>query len=108
MTIANERMKVSSMEQKLNYRNSSKYYAIVMVQLSAEKIFWKYFTIVFFLSVKTSYGVHLGGSAVERSAFSSGRDPADLGSSPTSGFLHGACISLCLCLCLSSVSLMNK
>ena len=33
--------------------------------------------------------------------FGPGRDPGDLGSSPTSGFLHGACFSLCLCLCLS-------
>ena len=43
------------------------------------------------------------------SAFGSGCDPGVLGSSPTSGFLYGACFSLCLCLCLSlSVSLMNK
>ena len=42
-------------------------------------------------------------------AYSSGRDPGDLGSSPTSGSLHGACFSLWLCLCLSlSVSLINK
>ena len=36
-------------------------------------------------------------------AFSPGPDPGDLGSSPTSGFLHGACFSLCLSLsvCLS-------
>ena len=34
-------------------------------------------------------------------AFSPGPDPGDLGSSPTSGSLHGACFSLCLCLCLS-------
>ena len=27
--------------------------------------------------------------------------PGVLGSSPTSGSLHGACFSLCLCLCLS-------
>ena len=33
-------------------------------------------------------------------AFSPGRDPGDLGSSPTSGSLHGAWFSLCLCLCL--------
>ena len=33
------------------------------------------------------------------------RDPGDLGSSPTSGSLHGACFSLCLSL---SVSLTNK
>ena len=43
------------------------------------------------------------------SAFSPGPDPGDLGSSPTSGSLHGACFSLCLCLCLSlSVSWINK
>ena len=43
------------------------------------------------------------------SAFSPGRDPGGLGSSPTSSSLHGACFSLYLCLCLSlSVSLMNK
>ena len=42
-------------------------------------------------------------------AFSPGHDPGDLGSSPTSGSLHGACFSLCLCLCPSiSLSLMNK
>ena len=35
------------------------------------------------------------------SAFGPGRDPGVLGSSPTSGSLHGACFSLCLCLCLS-------
>ena len=29
--------------------------------------------------------------------FGPGHDPGDLGSSPTSGFLHGACFSLCLC-----------
>ena len=34
-------------------------------------------------------------------AFSPGPDPRDLGSSPTSGSLQGACFSLCLCLCLS-------
>ena len=32
--------------------------------------------------------------------FGSGRDPGDLGSSPTSGSLHGACFSLCLSLSL--------
>ena len=43
------------------------------------------------------------------SAFGSGCDPMVLGSSPTSGFLRGACFSLCLCLSASfSVSLMNK
>ena len=41
--------------------------------------------------------------------FSSGCDPGDPGSSPTSGSLHGAYFSLCLCLCFSpSVSLMNE
>ena len=34
-------------------------------------------------------------------AFSSGRDPRVRGSSPTSGSMHGACFSLCPCLCLS-------
>ena len=34
-------------------------------------------------------------------AFRPGRDPRDLGSSPASGSLQGACFSLCLCLCLS-------
>ena len=34
-------------------------------------------------------------------ACSLGRDPGDPGWSPTSGSLHGACISHCLCLCLS-------
>ena len=33
--------------------------------------------------------------------FSPGRDPGDLGSSPTSVSLHGACFSLCLCFSLS-------
>ena len=33
--------------------------------------------------------------------FSPGHDPGGLGSSPTSGSLHGACFSLCLCLCFS-------
>ena len=46
-----------------------------------------------------------GGASV----FGSGRDPGVLGSSPTSGFLQGACFSLCLCLCLSvCVSSINK
>ena len=35
------------------------------------------------------------------SAFGSGHDPRVLGSSPESGYLHGACFSLFLCLCLS-------
>ena len=35
------------------------------------------------------------------SAFSSRHDSGYLGSSPTLGFLHGGCFSLCLCLCLS-------
>ena len=34
-------------------------------------------------------------------AFGPGRDPGVPVSSPTSGFLHGACFSLCLCLYLS-------
>ena len=34
-------------------------------------------------------------------AFSPGCDPGDLGLSPVSGSLHGACFSLCLCLCFS-------
>ena len=34
-------------------------------------------------------------------AFSPGPDPGVLGSSSTSGSLHGACFSFCLCLCLS-------
>ncbi|CAD7668187.1 unnamed protein product [Nyctereutes procyonoides] len=45
----------------------------------------------------------------ECTAFSPGRDPGDLGSSPTSGSLRGACFSVCLCLChFLSVSLMHK
>ena len=43
------------------------------------------------------------------SAFSSGRDPGDLGSSPTSGSMRGSCFSLCLCLCHSlSLSLSDE
>ena len=42
-----------------------------------------------------------GGLSGWAAAFSSGCDPAVLGSSPTSGSLHGACFSLRLCLCLS-------
>ena len=43
------------------------------------------------------------------SAFGSGRDPRVLGSSPTSGSLHGACFFLCPCLCLSlCLSWVNK
>ena len=34
-------------------------------------------------------------------ASSPGCDLGVMGSSPTSGSLHGACFSLCLCLCLS-------
>ena len=34
-------------------------------------------------------------------AFGPGPDPGDLGSSPASGSLDGACFSLCPCLCLS-------
>ena len=42
-------------------------------------------------------------------AFGPGPDPGDPGSSPMSGFLHGACVSLFLCLCFSlSVFLINK
>ena len=43
--------------------------------------------------------------------FSPGREPGEAGSSPMSGFLHGACFSLCLCLCLSlslCLSWINK
>ena len=43
-----------------------------------------------------------------RAAFSPGHDPGDLGSSPTSGSLYGACFSLCLYLLSRSVSLMSK
>ena len=42
------------------------------------------------------------------SAFGSGHDLRVLGLSPTSGSLRRACFSLSLCLCLLSVSLMNK
>ena len=35
-------------------------------------------------------------------AFHLGCDPGDPGSSPTSGSLHGACFSLCLCLSYSN------
>ena len=42
----------------------------------------------------------LGGSAVWRRV-SPGCDPGDLGWSPASGSLRGACFSLCLCFCLS-------
>ena len=44
-------------------------------------------------------------------ALSPGPDPGNLGSSPTSGSLHGAGFPLGLCLCLSlslCVSLINK
>ena len=34
-------------------------------------------------------------------AFGPRSDPGDLGSSPTPGSLHGACLSFCLCLHLS-------
>ena len=40
----------------------------------------------------------LGGLAL---AFGSGHDPGVLRSSPISGSLHGACFSLCLCVCVS-------
>ena len=40
-------------------------------------------------------------------AFSPGPDPGDLGSCPTLGSLHGACLCLCLFLSLF-MSLMNK
>ena len=42
-----------------------------------------------------------GGLSGGASAFSSGCDPEVPGSSPTSYSLHGACVSLCLGLCLS-------
>ena len=42
---------------------------------------------------------HLDGSVVE-GLKGSGRDPGVLGSSPASGSLWGACLSLGLCLCL--------
>ena len=54
---------------------------------------------------------HPDGSGVEHLPSAQGMTPGVLGSSPASGSLHGACFSLCLCLCppLSlSVSLMNK
>lgn len=55
---------------------------------------------------------HLGGTWVAQWLsifFGSGRDPRVPGSSPTSGSLHVAYFSLCLCLCLSlCVSLMNN
>ena len=45
----------------------------------------------------------LGGPVVKRLPLAC--DPEVPGWSPTLGSLHGACFSLCLCLC---VSLMNK
>ena len=70
-------------------------------------------TVSFILSPSMNKSIHLlgrlGGSAVEKSAFSQGSGPGIPGSSPMLGSLHGACFSLCLCLCLSlPVSLMNK
>ena len=47
-------------------------------------------------------------------AFGPGHDPGVPGPSTTSGSLHGACFSLCLCRCVSahppslSLSLINK
>ena len=50
----------------------------------------------------------LGGSGWAF-AFCSGCDPRVPGSSPTLGFLHEACFSLCLCLCpLLCLSWINK
>ena len=46
-------------------------------------------------------GRSLGGLSSWAPAFGPGHDPGDLGSSPTSGSLQGACFSLCLCLRLS-------
>lgn len=51
MTIANKKMKMSSVEQKTSCEHSGKYYTIVTVPLSGKKkVFWKYFTIVFYQS----------------------------------------------------------
>ena len=50
------------------------------------------------LKVEPGWG-HLGGSVVEH--LPSDRDRGVLGSSPASGFLQGACFSLCLCPGLS-------
>ena len=50
----------------------------------------------------------LGGLGGGASASGPGRDPGVPGSSSASGSLHGACISLCLCLPPHPVSLMNK
>ena len=49
----------------------------------------------------------LGGSVVGHLPLAQGVIPGVLGSSSASGFLHGACFSLCLCLCLTE-SLINK
>ena len=55
---------------------------------------------------------HLSGMpewlSVWLSAFGSGHDPRVLGSSPTSGSPWGVYFSLCLCLCLSVLSWINK
>uniref|UniRef100_A0A8C0SI00 L-lactate dehydrogenase B chain n=2 Tax=Canis lupus familiaris TaxID=9615 RepID=A0A8C0SI00_CANLF len=60
----------------------------------------------FFSSVTSwdpMYKFNIGAALVAQrfsAAFSPGPDPGDLGSSPMSGSLHGACFSLCLCLYL--------
>ena len=65
---------------------------------SLHAFFWKTHFIWSPLSDLTS----LFKSEEEGSLGGSGRDPGDLGSSPTLSSLHGACFSLCLRLCLSA------
>ena len=48
-----------------------------------------------------------GWLSVSASTFGSGHDPGVLGSIPASGYLQGACFSLCLCFCLSMSRLFS-
>ena len=57
------------------------------------------------LSLNVTFTKRLSRAAQVAQRFSTacspGPDPGDLGLIPTLGFLHGACFSLCLLLCLS-------
>ena len=64
-------------------------------------------------AISGEYGIYLKDNRILgclsglATAFCPGQDLGVLGSSPTSGFLHGTCFSLCLCASLSP-SWINK
>ena len=85
-----------------------------LLQLSGECCCFCFYQVINLLKVQTTYTIwslfgwwlkyQFRAARVAQqfgAAFGPGRDPGDLGSSPTSGSLHGACFSLCLPVSLS-------